>query len=362
MLARVPNIFLSSTFFDLRQIRADLRDFVEQQLGYRLLASEYPTFPVDPSVDTIENCKRRVEEDADVFVLLIGSRYGSIPPGAEHSVTNLEYLTAREKNPDADFSHIVDTPKLFEFIKDVRSSDRVWMFPFERAQDISATLRAQLAYEMMRGLQCSSSLRGGPEDFRGLTGEAFRIAAEKQSGWAIRLVSHLVQQEIRASVDLRLDYHNGIAVGIGERVREEEVSAWIVAYTQQAERLVQALMTLMSRILNDAIEKQDVRSIVYGARQVGAAYRDALEWAARIRRAHVPDDWRPIVYQLALMLDPLIGELELFGPTLDRKVDEALSKEGPGPHVIDYTFHARVADMGRYEEEVHKLRKRRGLR
>jgi len=98
MASRLPNVFLSSTFYDLRQIRADLADFIEQHLGYRFLASEYATFPVAPSLDAIENCRKRVEDDADILVLIIGFRYGSIPSGTTRSVTNLEYLAARAKS------------------------------------------------------------------------------------------------------------------------------------------------------------------------------------------------------------------------------------------------------------------------
>jgi hypothetical protein len=48
------------------------------------LLSEHPSFPIDPGVTTIENCRRRVEQDADLFVLIVGMRYGSSyrPDGA----------------------------------------------------------------------------------------------------------------------------------------------------------------------------------------------------------------------------------------------------------------------------------------
>jgi hypothetical protein len=48
-----PTVLVSSTFYDLRQVREDLRCFIEDQLGYRPLLSEHPSFPIDPDVDTI---------------------------------------------------------------------------------------------------------------------------------------------------------------------------------------------------------------------------------------------------------------------------------------------------------------------
>jgi hypothetical protein len=56
-----PAVMVSSTFYDLRQIRADLLDFLRDEVGYQPLLSEYVSFPIDPDVDTIENCRRRVE-------------------------------------------------------------------------------------------------------------------------------------------------------------------------------------------------------------------------------------------------------------------------------------------------------------
>src|SRR5262245_56972119 len=96
-MVSVPNVMISSTFFDLKQVRTDLASFIRDDLGYRPLMSEWPSFPIDPDVDTIENCRRRVELEADILVLLIGGRYGQIDSKASKSVTNIEYLAARAK-------------------------------------------------------------------------------------------------------------------------------------------------------------------------------------------------------------------------------------------------------------------------
>src|SRR6266536_3256695 len=92
-----PTVMVSSTFYDLRQLRADLARFIADELGYQALLSELPSFPVDPDLDTIENCQARVRENVDVFVLVIGGRYGSIDDKTSRSVTNLEFLAARQK-------------------------------------------------------------------------------------------------------------------------------------------------------------------------------------------------------------------------------------------------------------------------
>src|SRR5579862_8593331 len=92
-----PAVMVSSTFYDLRQLRVDLFDFIESELGYRALISEHSSFPIDPDASTIENCRQRVQRDADILILIIGGRYGSVESKSQKSVTNLEYLTARAK-------------------------------------------------------------------------------------------------------------------------------------------------------------------------------------------------------------------------------------------------------------------------
>src|SRR6476646_11478620 len=90
-----PSVFVSSTCYDLNQIRADLRVFL-LSLGVEPLLSEHTTFPVNPQVGTMANCVNAVKERADIFVLIVGSRYGTLDESGK-SITNREYLEARAK-------------------------------------------------------------------------------------------------------------------------------------------------------------------------------------------------------------------------------------------------------------------------
>src|SRR6266496_4813252 len=94
-MASVPTIFVSSTCYDLQQVRADLKDFIES-LGLQPIMSDYNSFPVEPEINAIENCLKVVNEFADLFVLIVGGRYGSANDQGK-SVTNMEYLRARAK-------------------------------------------------------------------------------------------------------------------------------------------------------------------------------------------------------------------------------------------------------------------------
>jgi hypothetical protein len=92
-----PTAMVSSMFFDLQQVRSDITDFLIDRMGYAALLSELSSFPIDPGLNTIENCKRRVEQGADVLVLIVGGRYGEVDSRSDGSITNLEYFAARAK-------------------------------------------------------------------------------------------------------------------------------------------------------------------------------------------------------------------------------------------------------------------------
>lgn len=47
-VARRPAIFVSSTCYDLKQIRRNIQEFIENDLGYEAILSEYDSFPIDP--------------------------------------------------------------------------------------------------------------------------------------------------------------------------------------------------------------------------------------------------------------------------------------------------------------------------
>jgi len=225
---------VSSTFYDLGQVRSDLLDFLQDGLGYGPLLSEFSSFPVDPDADTIENCRRRVEQNADVLVLIIGGRYGSVDSESGKSITNLEYLTARAKgipiyvfidrrilavlpvwrsNRDGDFSDVVDSNQLFEFVEQVRSTDLVWTHDFDRAQDIVSALRFQFAHLMQEGLRWRMKMRDQPLALQeNLRGEALRLALERPKAWEYLLFGQVLSDEVAANADLRREHRLGIVV------------------------------------------------------------------------------------------------------------------------------------------------------
>lgn len=93
MFITQPKIFISSTIVDLPNERKAALKAVEKVGGFPVM-SEY-TMEAQ-STDSLSACLSKVME-ADIYVLILGGRYGWQPEGKE-SITELEYQTARSKN------------------------------------------------------------------------------------------------------------------------------------------------------------------------------------------------------------------------------------------------------------------------
>lgn len=70
-----PRVFVSSTYYDLKHVRSSLDIFIES-LGYESVLSEKGDIAYSPDMPLDESCYREVTS-ADIFVLVIGGRYGS---------------------------------------------------------------------------------------------------------------------------------------------------------------------------------------------------------------------------------------------------------------------------------------------
>lgn len=157
-----PRIFISSTCFDLNDIRSELTDFLESY-QFEVINSQLPSFGVSPKDHSHTACLDQVH-NADYLILIIGRRYGGTFIGSEKSITNEEYKLAvkrgipiivfvdrqvdnsillYKKNATGDFSSIVDDTRIFHFIDYIKSaSEDNWVHQYANINEIKNTLRA----------------------------------------------------------------------------------------------------------------------------------------------------------------------------------------------------------------------------
>lgn len=175
-----PRIFVSSTFYDLKYIRENLKYFIKT-IGYEPVLSEDGDVFYNPKQHTHDSCLTEVPA-CQMFVLIIGGRFGGTYINGSKSITNMEYEAAiNEKIPvfalaesailaehkvyndniknnkkikAEDISYpSVDNVKVFEFIDEVRKyTVNNAIVPFRDFTDIEQYLKKQWAGMMFNFL------------------------------------------------------------------------------------------------------------------------------------------------------------------------------------------------------------------
>lgn len=352
--------------------------------------SEYSSFPVDPNLDAVGNCLGRVKDSADILVLLVGGRYGS-PTETGKSVTNLEYAEAKakgipryvfvdkrvlttlpvwEKNPSADFSGSVDSPKLFEFVKALRDPKENWVFPFESAQDVSDTLRDQFAYLFKDSLDIRQKVRraGLPEQLQDLSGTALATVIQKPRAWEYRLFSQVYADEIARCSVLSRDLQYGITLGQGVHFADlASFNEWV--QTKISETL--SFVASAEKVVNDALPKAvgppgqpgNVEEIIYAAKRLGLVYHRFLEWTAEFRHGESDETFGPALRIFGKLSQTVISELEGFSHTLQQQLEEAVRRHEATNECqhVEITLQLTVPKLDGLDAELHKLAARFGI-
>ena len=171
-----PRVFVSSTFYDLRQVREDLDRFISG-IGYEAVLFEAGDVAYGKDGPP-EGYVHREIELCDMLICVIGGRYGTESqeqPGSSISQLELktalenqvqvfifieqsvhsEYATYSLNKENANIKYrFVDNPLVYEFIESVQNLPRNNpITPFQTASDIVEFLRNQWAGLFQRFLQ-----------------------------------------------------------------------------------------------------------------------------------------------------------------------------------------------------------------
>jgi hypothetical protein len=91
-----PKIFVSSTYYDLRQVRTDLERFIREQ-GYEPILNEQGSIAYGKEDKLEEYCYKEIN-NVDILVSIIGGRYGTESKLEKNSISQMELKTAFELN------------------------------------------------------------------------------------------------------------------------------------------------------------------------------------------------------------------------------------------------------------------------
>jgi Domain of unknown function (DUF4062) len=343
-----PSVFVSSTCYDLSQVRLDLKRFIEG-LGYEAVISEHLAFPVNPQVGTVINCVNAVRDRADLFVLIVGDRYGT-PVEGGRSVTNLEYLEARAKgipiyvfvlepilntlkvwqnNPKGDFSAIVDDVKVFAFVDEVRRISGHWVYGFKEVADIQTALRYQWALLFTDALAVREQVRGAklPPELMELPPAALRILLEKRKGWEYRFFSACLRHELNKHEGTRNDLKYGLQIGPITALGDVELMKWLSTHMTRLVRLVNSVSALANVALQEAVgapgEPGHPELIAYVARRIGSIFAEVLKWTLTFFMLQVDERFSRLLCLVSKFSEDIVQKLRGFPDLIDEELDKA---------------------------------------
>ena len=162
-----PRVFISSTYYDLKNVRADLERYIKGR-GFDPVLNERGQIPYGNEEKLEEYCYREIE-NCDILVSIIGGRHGSSSSHDPYSISQKELKTAidlgrpvyifveksvlfeykiYEQNKESkDIVYVaVDNVAIYQFMDEVFSlliNNQV--APFETSSDITEYLQEQWA-------------------------------------------------------------------------------------------------------------------------------------------------------------------------------------------------------------------------
>lgn len=377
---KFPTVFISSTCYDLSQIREDIKVFIEENYGFEVLLSDFNSFPLDPCKGTYENCLENVDKRADLFILIVGNRYGSVTDSGK-SITNLEYLHAKAKgipifafvnktidnnlpiwrdNPNADFSKVTDNVKIFEFIASIYD-DNLWVYNFEKFSDIGATLKNQFAFLFTDGLILRKALNNysiiNPN--MQLSPELTRLQVEQPYAWQFKFFSLYLLEGYNDLQEKRWDYKYGVFKESVTSLELDDFLEMSKAKNNELLKLVQLLKTLLEETFRDATpsatEKNDIRMLAYVAKSILSVYEQIINTALYYKSLNVPSDLEKLVEAMYNLPKPFLQDFEDFIYNMKDQIFLIPDVDGGINRQMNFSCKLSEPDIAPVEKELKRI-------
>lgn len=234
-----PRIFISSTFYDLRQIRSDIDLFIET-LGYDPIKNEDGDIPYGKEEALEEYCYKEIKA-IDILVSIVGGRFGSESKRNNSSISQMEVRTALkenkqvyvfiEKNVLSEYEtylinkdnnkmkyKYVDDVRIYQFIEEIKSLPANNNIKgFETASEIVKYLKEQLAGLFQRFLEEQtrikeiSLIRNLDKTAQTLNKLVNFLAAENKGQTEeinkILMINHPLTETLRTKLDIPYNFY-----------------------------------------------------------------------------------------------------------------------------------------------------------
>jgi hypothetical protein len=380
-----PIVMISSTCFDLKQIRNELRSFIDN-IGYEVILSESYDFPVNPDIDAIENCKDKVGLYADIMIVIIGGRYGSIQKETGKSITNIEYIEAKQKgipiyilveskilscidvwnkNKDGNYSGIVDSTKLFEFVDSIRNSDSNWVFPFDVVSDIKTIITNQFAYLFKLSLITSAKIKKNHDAiYNGISNTAFKLIIEKQKAWEYKLFYQVWIDELEKIDDKIYEWMYNINYSSTLSINKSNIVEWSNLKLKEISLLAENTEVLFSETRTISAFGPigcpgNIKEIIISAKTIVKTLIGFINWSLNVRSVHIDEELKDVVYYMARFPECIIKNiLEFPSKALDEIGKAVIIATTENPIRIEQTIKIELAYLKEFEDAMIKAKEK----
>lgn len=233
-----PRIFISSTFYDLKQVRADLNMFIDS-LGYETIRNEEGDIPYGKEEALEEYCYKEIKS-IDILVSIIGGRFGSESKRNTSSISQIELKTALKEekqvyifidknvlseyetyllNKESEMKYkYVDDLRIYKFIEEIKILNTNNIIKgFETASEITRYLKEQFAGLFQRFLEEQTrvkeiSLINNLEKTAQTLNKLVNYLSDENKGQTeeinrILTINHPLVEEIRTELDVPYNFY-----------------------------------------------------------------------------------------------------------------------------------------------------------
>lgn len=176
-----PRVFISSTYYDLKQTRENLDQFLHS-LGYDTVRNEHGDIPYGNKEELEKYCYKEIS-NIDILVSIIGGRFGSEAKNSEWSISNEELRTAinsgkqvyifieksvyneygtyllNKENADTKYRY-VDDVRIYQFLEEIHKlTTNNNIKTFDSSAEIQEYLKEQFAGLFQSFLEASAKAK-----------------------------------------------------------------------------------------------------------------------------------------------------------------------------------------------------------
>ena len=202
-----------------------------------------------------------------------------------------------EKNKDGDFSNVVDSTKIFEFIQSIRETDKRWCFDFDKAQDIVSTLKVQLPHLFKEALELQRKFSINlPSFYNKLSPETVSILLKREVAFEILFFAQCLEDELEKHYSLKYDLDYQIKYGSLEKIDDNsELQKWLSRNLASINNFVESANTLVNdafkKFFGELGEPADLKGLYYVACGLSRIFQELLNWHQTILSTSVDDDF-----------------------------------------------------------------------